>query len=102
MAQRFLRDVRDGNLAAVQRAINNPAAIRFKEPGVSLSQAFSQCCAPLPAGASPGPSAAGGRLSCGMQTSGMTLHGVTAVASEVRNAGNPLSGYANTLRQALH
>lgn len=35
MAQRFLRDVRDGNLAAVQRALNNPAAIRFKEPGVS-------------------------------------------------------------------
>lgn len=33
---RFLRDVRDGNIAAVQRALgNNPSAIRAKEPGVS-------------------------------------------------------------------
>lgn len=39
MAQRFLRDVRDGNLAAVQRALNNPAAIRFKEPGVRADPA---------------------------------------------------------------
>lgn len=32
---RFLRDVKDGNLAAVQRALaSNPSVIRAKEPGV--------------------------------------------------------------------